>query len=427
MGTWSGRIGGCCLALIAAGTAAAQSSPGTAGAIRHDLSVLAADSMAGRWTGSHEADEVAAYLVGRFAAAGARPGVPGWRQRFEIAAGAPALRTVADSARPDHGVNVVAMIPGRDPALRDEVVVVGAHYDHLGRFGRGMVLDPDQVGAVHNGADDNASGAVALVEIARLLAAAPPRRSVVLVAFAGEELGLLGSAAYVASPAVPMDRTYAMINLDMVGRLRNDHLLVFGSETATELPSLLESLNRTAKFDLAASGDGYGRSDHQSFYLAKKPVLHLFTDLHDDYHRATDDWDKINVPGLLRVARFGADLTRALGDRTAALTFVDRPPPPPPAAAGRESGYGAYLGSIPDMASAGPGVRLSGVRSGSPADQAGLREGDVLLRIGTVEVPDLQGMVAALRAHRAGDTATVVFRRGQVVDSVQVVFGRRGG
>lgn len=200
----------------------------------------------------------------------------------------------------------MATIPGRDPALRGEYVIVGAHYDHLGHGNRSSSLG--NVGEIHNGADDNASGSVALIEIARQLAGKPPGRSVVLVAFSGEELGLLGSAAYVRSPAVPMDKTVAMVNLDMVGRLKNDRLLVFGSETATEFPVLLDSLNAGPKFDLKYSGDGFGRSDQQSFYLAKKPVLHVFTDLHEDYHRPTDDWEKLNLAGLEKVATYATSI-----------------------------------------------------------------------------------------------------------------------
>jgi hypothetical protein len=319
---------------------------------------------------------------------------------------------------------VVALIPGRDPAVRDEVVVVGAHYDHLG-LGLTGVHSSDQAGEVHNGADDNASGSVALIDIARRLVARPGRRSVIIVAFAGEEFGLLGSDAYVKTPPIPLARTTAMVNLDMVGRLRNDRLLVFGAETAAEFPALLDSLNQSPRFDLQASGDGWGRSDQQSFYAARLPVLHLFTDLHEDYHRPSDDWERINVAGLVKVAAFAADLVRALADRTALLTFVDRPPPGPVAGPARSSGYGAYLGSIPDMASGGPGVRLSGVTSGSPADRAGLLEGDVLLRLGEFEVTDLQAMTVALRAHLPGDTVTAVFRRGAVTDSTRVVLGSR--
>jgi len=393
--------------------------------LTRDLSVLAADSMKGRFTGTPEATAVANYLARRFAEVGATAGVPGWLQAFEIDPRAPAVASIAEAHRPSSGLNVVALVRGSDPTLRDEYVLVGAHYDHLG-FGYTGIRGPEQLGQIHNGADDNASGTVALVAIARELAARPPRRSVVLVSFAGEEFGLIGSDAYVKAPAVPLDRTVAMVNLDMVGRLRNDRLLAFGSETATELPSLLDSLNQTAGFDLQASGDGYGRSDQQSFYLAKKPVIHFFTDLHEDYHRPSDDVEGINVRGLARVASFASSLVRALADRRAPLTFVDRPPPTHTAGPVRTGGYGAYLGSIPDMSGGGPGVRLSGVRAASPADRAGLKEGDVLLKIGEHDVPDLQGMTDALRAHRPGDTVTVVFRRGTVMDSTVVVLGSRG-
>jgi hypothetical protein len=392
---------------------------------RADLRFLASDRLAGRFTGTVESDSAAAYLARRFRAVGARPPAGGALVEFSIAPGIPGLREMPPAERPTRGVNVVGVIRGRDPALRDQAVVVGAHYDHLGRGQSHQgSLAPDSVGAIHHGADDNASGTVALLEIARRLAAAPPKRSVIVVAFAGEELGLLGSAAYVRNPVVPLDRTVAMLNLDMVGRLRGDRLLVYGSETAAEFPSLLDSLNRGAHFALAHSGDGYGRSDQQSFYVAGTPVLHFFTDLHEDYHRPSDAAEKVNVAGLVRVADFAADLARVLADRPAPLTLVVKPPPAATTAASG-SGYGAYLGSIPDMSGGGPGVRLSGVRSGSPAERAGLKGGDVLLRIGRFEVGDLQAMTTALRAHHAGDTVVVVFRREAAVDSTVVVFGQR--
>lgn len=413
-----------CMALALARPAELRGQRTLEDRVRTDLSVLASDSLAGRFTGSREADAAAAYLARRFKEVGATAGVPGWLQEVGVAPDAPLLAGYADGDRPRRLANVVALVRGSDPRLRDEAIVVGAHYDHLGL---GLTQPPDQRGQIHNGADDNASGTAALLEIARRLAERPPRRSVVLVAFSGEELGLLGSAAYVKTPAVALDRTVAMVNLDMVGRLRNDRLLVFGSETAAELPALLDSLNRGAALDLRTSGDGYGRSDHQSFYLAKKPVLHLFTDLHEDYHRPSDDWERINVPGLLRVAAFATEVTRALADRTAPLTFVEKPPPQPVATDAPRSGYGAYFGSIPDMSVGGPGVRLSGVRAGSPAAAAGFREGDVLQRIGAFEIADLQAMTDALRAHRPGDTVAVVFRRGATLDSARVVLGTRGG
>ncbi|MFN0177721.1 MAG: M28 family peptidase [Gemmatimonadales bacterium] len=416
------------LVLSAGATQAARAQNGERAA-RTDLSFLASDRLEGRFTGSARADSAASYLAKRFGEVGAKPGVPGWLQRFAIAPDLVALRELPAEQRPAAATNVIAVVRGRDRVLREEVVVVGAHYDHLG-LGQTSSLSLGSRGEIHNGADDNASGTVALLEIARRLASRPAKRTVVLVAFSGEELGLLGSAAYVKAPALPMAKTVAMINLDMVGRLRNDRLLAFGSETAVEFPALLDSLNREARFDLKYSGDGYGRSDQQSFYVAGKPVIHFFTDLHEDYHRPSDDAEKVNVAGLVRVAAFATELTRAVADRAAPLTFVNKPPPAAPVASGNPAatpGYGAYLGSIPDMSVGGPGVRISGVRPESPAAKAGLVEGDVLLGIGAFEIGDLQAMTDALRQHRPGDTATVRFRRGAVVDSVRVVFGRRGG
>ncbi|MGE0439759.1 MAG: M28 family peptidase [Gemmatimonadales bacterium] len=423
---------GCAVGSVAplAGQSARPAAPprSAEAMVRQDLSVLAADSLEGRFTGTPAADAVARYLARRLGELGVTPAPGGWLQEFSIASTVPGVKDIPEAVRPRRGVNVVGVIPGRDPALRNEYVVVGAHYDHLGH-GESRSSSLGAAGEIYNGADDNASGTVALLDVARQLGRRPPARSVVLVAFSGEELGLLGSAAYVAHPAVPLEQTVAMVNLDMVGRLRNDRLLVYGSETATEFPALLDSLNAGGRFDLHYSGDGFGRSDQQSFYVAKKPVLHLFTDLHEDYHRPSDDWDKINVAGVAKVAAYTADITRAIADRKTPLTFVFKAPPPPPVAASGQpsSGYGAYFGSIPDMASGGPGVRLSGVRPDSPADKAGLKEGDVLLSIGRFDVPDLQGMTDALRNHKPGDTATVRFRRGATVDSATVVFGRRGG
>jgi hypothetical protein len=302
---------------------------------------------------------------------------------------------------------------------------VGAHYDHLGLGGFGA-LDPDSTGRVHNGADDNASGTAALLEIGRRLSHSRPARTVVLVAFSGEELGTLGSSYFVqhATPQ-PIDSLYAMLNLDMVGRLRNARLLALGAATAREFPALLDSLNTPPRFDLRASGDGWGPSDHAVFFATRHPVLHFFTDLHEDYHRTTDDWDKLNVSGIVEFAQFVADLALALANRTGPLTFVDSPRPQ--ASAGG-SGYGAYLGTIPDMSGGGvsDGVRITGVRAGSPAEQAGLMAGDVITAIGDKHIANLYDMTDALRAHQPGDTVVIVSRRDGVERRATTVLGKRG-
>jgi hypothetical protein len=410
--------------LMAAGLVPGLRAQTTARAVTvlNDVRYLADDRLGGRLIGSEGADSAAAYLARRFQEAGLRAAPGGWFQPFTVQPDAPAAAHAGIGGAV--GKNVIGVLPGRDPDLRNEIVIVGAHYDHLGPGTFGS-LDPDSTGKVHNGADDNASGASALIYIATRLSPLPPARTVVFIAFSGEEAGLLGSDFYVKHPRFPLAQTYAMVNLDMVGRLRDDRLLVYGSATAAEFPALLDSLNTRARFDLKPSGDGWGRSDQSSFYGAGKPVLHLFTDLHEDYHRTTDDWEKINADGLLKVADFTATLVRTLADRHAPLTFVNVPPPAP--VAGAVSGYGAYLGTVPDMSGNPGGVRLTGVRAGSPAEQAGLRGNDIITRIGETDVTDLQTMTNALRAHRPGDVVEVRFLREGAEQRVTVTLGTRGG
>lgn len=387
-----------------------------------DVRFLADDRQEGRGIGTAGLERAGNYIRDGFARAGLRVSF----QDFTIPPDAPAVlhTTLGGTATR----NVVAIIPGTSPALKGELVVVGAHYDHLGLGGFGA-LDPDSTGRVHNGADDNASGTAALLEIGRLLAGRRPARTVVLVAFSGEELGTLGSSYFVQhSVPQPIDSLYAMLNLDMVGRMRNARLVALGAATAREFPALLDSLNTPARFDLRASGDGWGPSDHAVFFATRHPVLHFFTDLHDDYHRSTDDWDKLNVAGIAAVAQFVADLALALANRPGALTFVDAPRPQ--AAAGG-SGYGAYLGTIPDMSGGGVpdggGVRITGVRAGSPAELAGLAAGDVITAIGDKRVANLYDMTDALRSHHPGDTVVVVTRREGVERRATAVLGKRGG
>jgi len=390
-----------------------------------DIRYLSDDRLRGRMTGSPGADTAAAYLARRFEQVGLQPAAGGWFQSFTVAKEAP----VAQSARVGGlvGRNVIGLLPGHDPNLRNEAVIVGAHYDHLGLGGFGS-LDPDSTGKVHNGADDNASGAAMLIQIASRLAQAPPARTVLFIAFSGEELGLLGSAYYVKQPVYPLTTTSAMINLDMVGRLRNGRLIVYGSRTAKEFPALLDSLNWHAGFDLKAQGDGYGPSDQSSFYAAGRPVLHIFTDLHDDYHRTTDDWEKIDPEGFRRVTNFTVGLVTAIANRPTRLTPVEVPPPSHAMGTTNSApAYGTYLGTIPDMTDNPGGVRLLGVRAGSPAEQAGLRGDDIITRIGSMEIPDLQAMTNALRSHAPGDTVSIVIRRGDKVTTVRATLSTRGG
>jgi acetylornithine deacetylase/succinyl-diaminopimelate desuccinylase-like protein len=389
-----------------------------------DIKILSDDKLAGRLTGSPGADTAAAYLARRFGAVGLQPAAGGWFQTFTVARDAPVAQHAHVAGLKTS--NVIGLLPGRDPVLRNEAVIVGAHYDHLGLGGFGS-LDPDSTGKVHNGADDNASGAAMLIQIAARLAATPPARTVIFIAFTGEELGLLGSSYYVKQPIYPLTTTLAMINLDMVGRLRQKRLIVYGSQTAREFPALLDSLNWHAGLDLKARGDGYGPSDQSSFYAVGRPVLHFFTDLHEDYHRTTDDWQTINVAGFDPVTAFVTGLVTALANRPGQLTPVTAAPRMPATGASAGGGYGAYLGTVPDMTDTPGGVRLLGVRAGSPAERAGLRGDDIIIRIGDMNVPDLQAMTVALRSHHPGDTVDIVVRRGHATTTLHATLGERGG
>jgi len=415
---------------LAASALAAQapSSP-----LLRDIQILAADSLGGRFTGSPEALQAASYIAGRFRQIGLKPAAgTSYLQPFNVNRNAPAMKELKIPFGLT-GVNVAALLPGTDKTLRNELVVVGAHYDHLGFGGYGA--SRDTLVAVHNGADDNASGTVALFRIAEHLKRSGTKRSVLFLAFSGEELGLLGSQAYVKSPLLPLERTVAMVNLDMVGRLRNSRLIVYGTGTAAEFPALLDSLNATANFDLRKNPDGFGPSDHSSFFGMKRPVLHLFTDLHEDYHRSTDDADKINIAGIEQVAAFASNIVRAIGNRATALTFMDQSPnhgmvatapAAPTSGAAPRGGARPWFGSIPDMAGdVTNGVLFSGVSAGSPAEKAGLKAGDVLVRIDANEIGDLQAMTDALSLYQPGDAAKVtVLRDGKEV-VVDLTFAAR--
>jgi len=312
--------------------------------------------------------------------------------------------------------NVAAILPGRDPALAGECVVVGAHHDHLG-LGGDASLAPERVGIVHPGADDNASGVAALLAIARAAAAAgPARRTLLFAAFGAEELGILGSAELVRRPpaACAVDRMQLMVNLDMVGRPQGGKVYVDGAGTARGLRELVSALaDAPPRIPLAVAfgGGGYGPSDHTSFYAKGVPVVFLFTGAHADYHRPSDTPDKIDPAGLAAVARLAARVAREAAERDGRLEVVRALAPPP--REGRERGYGAYLGAIPDFAERKePGVLLGGVRPGSPAERAGLAGGDVVLRLGATKLLSLQDLAYALRAHRPGDEIEIEWQRG---------------
>ncbi|GEJ59380.1 M28 family peptidase [Anaeromyxobacter diazotrophicus] len=327
--------------------------------------------------------------------------------------------------------NVVGLLRGADSAAG--CVVLGAHFDHLG-YGGETSLAPG-VHAVHPGADDNASGVAALLGVARALAGGPPpRRTVAFAAFSGEELGLLGSSFFVKHPPAGCapEAEQLMVNLDMVGRPQEGKVYVQGADTARggqERAARLAAAAPPIPLRLAFGGSGYGPSDHTSFFAAGVPVLFLFTGAHADYHRPSDTADKLDAAGLAAVARLAARAVRDAADAPARFEVVRTAPPPGALAGGpgeRARGYGAYLGTIPDFeARKEPGVAVSAVKPGSPAEQAGVRRGDVLLQIGATRLMGLEDLAAALRSHRAGDVVEVVWVQGGATRRAQVTLGER--
>ncbi len=318
--------------------------------------------------------------------------------------------------------NVVGLLPGKDPALRDQAIVIGAHYDHLGRGGEGS-LAPDGNGRIHPGADDNASGTVAVMALARAFAAAGgAARTLVFVAFSGEELGLLGSAEYIRHPAVPLDKTVLMVNLDMVGRLRDRRLYIGGVDSGTGLRALIAKLVGDLPLSPELRDSPFAPSDHTSFYVAGRPVLFFFTGAHADYHRPSDTWDRINSEGLAAVATLAGRIVTAVAAEPAPPIYVRIETP----ARASHGGYGPYFGILPEFGEGpSPGVRVTGVRAGSPAEKAGVRTGDVIVGFAGIDVKTLEDLIFALRGRRAGDEVQVVVLRDGRQEMVRAILGDR--
>jgi hypothetical protein len=318
--------------------------------------------------------------------------------------------------------NVIAVLEGEGPQA-DETIVIGAHYDHLGLGGSGSLAP--WTAAVHNGADDNASGTATLLEVAHRLATGPkPKRRIVFMAFTGEERGLLGSAHYVRNPRFSLENTIAMYNLDMVGRLNDDKLMVYGTGTAKEFEPLVDSLCQKGGFKLTKHPGGFGPSDHSSFYARKIPVLHLFTGTHSDYHRPSDDSPKLNVAGMRRVADLLLEIIEATDKSPVRPTYIEVKKIEQLQLAGGDADR-PYFGSIPDYGNPVEGLAITGVSPESPAAKAGLKGGDVVIKFGDSKISGIEDFDSALRKHKPGDTVKVIVQRGKETVQLDVTLARR--
>ncbi len=321
--------------------------------------------------------------------------------------------------------NVVGYLPG-DTA---EYVIVGAHYDHLGMGGQ-YSLTPS-VTAIHPGADDNASGTAGVIELARWFSAQPKqKRGILFLAFAGEEMGLLGSAWYVAHPELPLEKAAAMINMDMIGRIREGKVYIGSAATGSTLRATLDRVAPPFHMNIDYSDiPGEGSSDHTSFITKQVPVLFFFSGLHSDYHKPSDTWEKIDAPAAAKLLELVAAVAGELQQASERPQFVRVAPATHgegavgPVSAG--SGYGPYFGSIPDFGEGTKGVKFADVRAGSPAAKAGFKAGDVMVEFDGKPIQNLYDFTYALRAHKPGDEVKVkVMRDGKPLEATVLLTKR---
>jgi len=328
--------------------------------------------------------------------------------------------------------NVVAKLQGSDPSLRSEAVIIGAHYDHLGRSGR-FSMAQNSSGQIHHGADDNASGTAAILEMAKAAVESRSdfRRSMIFITFAGEELGLLGSSYYANHPSMPLEQTIAMINLDMVGRA-GGRILVDGFANAASLEDDLKAAQATLtgsgmKMAALRGSAGAGASDDATFISRKIPAINFFTGFHVDYHRPSDTWDKIDAAGGAAVADLALALAQQIANRSSRPEFTEtvQEQHSTGRAGGPVSGYGPYFGSVPDFANEGEGVKFSDVRAGSPAAKAGFKAGDVMISFAGAPIKTLYDFTFGLRDKKPGDKVEVtVLRDGKRITATVELTNR---
>jgi hypothetical protein len=383
--------------------------------LQDDVAFLASDSLMGRETGTENELMAANYLAGRFKGIGLAPAgmADTYFQTFTFKPKKDPHQEVTYIKAGDStitGTNVIGFIDNKAP----NTIILGAHYDHLGMGGEGSLYRGDP--AIHNGADDNASGVAVLLQLAQKLKESDLKgNNYLFMAFSGEEIGLLGSNYFAKNPTIELENVNYMINLDMVGRLRDSKVLsVSGTGTSRLWPQVLNANNQD--FELVLKESGVGPSDHTSFYLQDIPVLHFFTGQHEDYHKPTDDADKLNYEGMEKITTYIMGVITELND-DAKLAFLKTK---------NESEevprFKVAMGVIPDYLYAGKGMRIDGVSEEKPAQKAGLQKGDVVIQMGDSTVVDMMSYMRALSAFEEGDATTVVVDREGKKISVQIKF-----
>jgi hypothetical protein len=383
------------------------------------MDILASDSLAGRRTGELGCEKAARYIATEFKRIGLAPldSEKSYFQYYDFS------EHTFDSTKTERtkAVNVIGYLLGNDQNLRDEVVIIGAHYDHLGMGGMNAL---DSVKAIHYGADDNASGTIGVLELAEYYVKhrSSLRRSLLFITFSGEEEGLFGSIHYTKNPYIPIEKTQAMINMDMIGRLKDSILIVEGFGSSPYWKPLMDSLKHE-NFVMRYKPDGVGPSDHSSFYRKNIPVLFYFTGLHKDYHKATDTKDKINYEGeveVLDLVRRSIDAIQSKPDRIA-FSLV------PEDTTKKVGTFKVYVGGVPDYGYDGEGLKISDITPGSPAAKAGLKAEDIVIKFADIEIKNIYDYTGALGKFKPDDVVDFKVRRGKEILTIAVTLGKRSG
>ncbi|MFC3879696.1 M28 family peptidase [Algoriphagus namhaensis] len=381
--------------------------------LKTDVTYLAADELAGRAIGTAGEEKAAEYLATEFKKAGLDPkGTEGYFQPFTVSkpTNPHEEAVIGTDGEGVTGRNVVGFIDNKS----ENTIVIGAHFDHLGMGGQGSLHRGDS--AIHNGADDNASGTAALLALAKILKFEKHNSNFLFIAFSGEENGLWGSNYFVKNPTIDLETVNYMINMDMVGRLNEEKTLAInGVGTSPSFVPALDMVNADS-LKLVTSESGVGPSDHTSFYLQDLPVLHLFTGQHEDYHKPSDDSDLINYDGLMLVVKYIDRLIDQL-DQEPKLAFTKTKD-----SSGDSPRFTVSLGVVPDYLFDGQGMRIDGVSEDKPAQAAGLQKGDIIVQLGDSTIVDMMSYMRALSAFAKGDEATLVYQRDGSKTEAKVKF-----
>lgn len=387
----------------------AQPMPGK---LRAHISFLASDELQGRGTGTEGEKLAAKYLISQFKKLKLKPYGDNktYLQTFDFKGG------MHGTGEPGKASNIVGFLDNGAPTT----VIIGAHYDHLGTGNQGSSLDPNPAGKIHNGADDNASGVAGLLELARYYKSnkVKENNNFLFILFSGEELGLYGSDYFVEHPTLDLGKVNFMINLDMVGRLdpKNGGLSVSGSGTSPGWEPLLKSLS-TPEVPITTDSSGTGPSDHTKFYLKKIPVLHFFTGSHSDYHKPSDDAEKINYDGEVAVLNTIIKVVDTM-DKEPKLAYL----PTKSKSMGSARSFKVTMGVMPSYSSKAVGLKVDGVSEGKPAQKAGILAGDIITQIGELPIKDMETYMDALGKFEKGQTVPVKLLRADKEITVNVTF-----